>query len=447
MQETRFFIQKTFVANVLPQIHSLPTPSLGGIHAEVAKDFNMIMPREKRLAAPKYRLATLKNRGGDLEKRWYIEFYIFSGAAQKPVRQQDFIPAIYRTADERNAYAAGRIPAINALLKSGHTINGKTEAPPPVPLVNPSPCGSHHDGMTVREGIEWALRFKKATLRKTSYDKYRDMRNLFYRYASEELLAKPVRLFSQDDARSLLQWVVLETEYERKDQVRMFLKSFWTVLAEEGIIAANPFPAIKTTRGKRTARRTSSKNKAFTEGQFKEIVSFLKREDPQLYVFVMAMFYTFARPNRELRLLLVGDVDLPRGKIRIVSETSKNGYERHTDISPHLLPLLQSLELDKHPASHHVFGNKGLPGPVPRGRNTFYNRFVRALAALGITDNDLTLYSVKHTGITRHYLAGIDPDALREQTGHRDWESFWVYLKSLNLIENDRFKSKSPDFS
>ncbi|MDJ1500447.1 tyrosine-type recombinase/integrase [Xanthocytophaga agilis] len=397
------------------------------------------MSREKKLVS-KFSPAVLKNRSGDLSKRWYIEYKVWDEASQKLIRQHDYLPNALKTEKERLEYGKARVATINNLLARGFCLNGN-----PIPKPEDEKPQSIYTFLSLQQALDWALDFKKAELRIGSHARYRNVRDLFYQYAPPELKEKPINKVNENDILGFYQYITLETEYLAKDHIKTLFKGLFSLLVRERIIAENPCPKIIKQRRRTGKKNLSRKNKAFTEEQFKSILTYLKKNDKELYRFVVFMFYTFARPKFELRLLKIGDIDLRQEKITVAAEHSKNNYERRVDISPHLLNVIQDMDLQKYPQSYYIFGRDGKPGKEPRGKETYYMKFRAALHALKLDeDPDLTFYSIKHTGIVMHFLAGVDVEALKEQTGHRDWDSFWVYLKSLNLITNDRFKAKSP---
>jgi hypothetical protein len=66
----------------------------------------------------------LRDRQGDVNKRWYIEFYTWSFDRKSLVRKQMFVP-MSLSAKERKAWAKPRIKAIADMLESGYSIPSK----------------------------------------------------------------------------------------------------------------------------------------------------------------------------------------------------------------------------------------------------------------------------------------------------------------------------------
>lgn len=381
-----------------------------------------------------YVSACLKDRKGDLKKRWYIEYKVWNAKTSSLETKDLYAPSKLETAKARRAWAEENVQQINKLLESGYHLNPKPETKEQKEKMLESV-------FTVADAMEFVLKIKLAENRDTTFTKYKQIKNHFFAFATPELLDKPVKEFTANDAEAFYEYMLLNLDLAKQTLAsnRVIFKGFFSTLLEKKKITVNPCPQNKKVVVK------SSKNKSFNREQFAAVMEEIRETYPFLYTFILTMFYSFARP-KELRLLKVRYVDLLNEKITITAETSKNGKERKVEVSPHLLPLLHSMNLHKYPSDFYVFGRSGGPGVKPVPINRFYNQTKAVLKRLGIEDTDLTLYSTKHTGVGMHFLNGVDFMALKDQTGHEDMTSFMVYLKSINLIENDRFKKNSPSF-
>ncbi|MGG7666150.1 hypothetical protein [Dyadobacter sp. BHUBP1] len=72
---------------------------------------------EKDSKAEGYKLALLRDRGGDLTKEWYIEFYVYSEEENDLVRKRVKIPLKYSSDESRRKFAAKKIDQINDFNK------------------------------------------------------------------------------------------------------------------------------------------------------------------------------------------------------------------------------------------------------------------------------------------------------------------------------------------
>ncbi|WP_215237645.1 hypothetical protein [Dyadobacter helix] len=77
-----------------------------------------------------FKRAVLRDRGGDLTKEWYVEYYAYDESVGDLVRKRVNIPTSFQTKKARMAEAVRLIAEINQLPESGHYfINGSTTRP------------------------------------------------------------------------------------------------------------------------------------------------------------------------------------------------------------------------------------------------------------------------------------------------------------------------------
>lgn len=380
----------------------------------------------------------------NIQQKWYIKFYVWNIDTKKLERMRDYSINKYKDLAHRAKEAENIISIINGRLKEGgyYVTNASLNESPKRTKREAASEPTTQPGLTVREAFALVLKIKDAENRKSTFEKYQQIHRHFLKYAVKfpKLLDSPITDFDRKKAQGFYEYILLEVEgiqIQTKKDIQTVFKGFFTTLIKLERITVNPCPQVKR------MKKRSKKNKAFDKEQLSLVVENAKNIDYALYEFLMTMFYTFARP-RELRAVKIFNIDMAREKIIIPANISKNNLERQIDISPHLMPILEAKELKKYPGDYFLFGKKGVPSNVPCPKNHFYVKIKRAFKSLKIDDPDLTLYSMKHSGISYHYLAGVDIEALRDQSGHEDMESFMIYLKSLNLIENKRFKDKSP---
>jgi integrase len=134
----------------------------------------------------------------------------------------------------------------------------------------------------------------------------------------------------------------------------------------------------------------------FSNAQLSSIQeTLLAKGDKQLLLFISFIYYTFARPAEEVRLLQVKDI---REKTIFIPPSGPRTTRANT--SP-------STRTWKHSSRSTAYANsQGLlrlhadqkPGEVPAGVNYFYKRHKKLLEELGLADESYTLYGYKHTG-------------------------------------------------
>jgi integrase len=365
--------------------------------------------------------------------RPYLEFKVWNEVTGTLERKREYaVLARCKTTPQLKTVADRWIRECNRLLKEGYHI--KPEVVKTHPLLE----------LTVQQAFDYAWHIKKRETDPKSFYKYNQIYLDFFNFMKAyypTIVKSAISRLTSEHIHEFYEHIFASRTYAKatRGTYKVIFKTFLSLLVDNKKMKADPSPKNKK------VKYDSSKNIAFSKKQFTSIKKIIQEKDPELFRFITWMFYTLARPRKELRLLKVKFIDLEKEKIKILIQRSKNKSERILEISPHLMPLIKKLQLEKLPADWYIFGKDGKPGPVPIGQNNYYERMKTFLKELNFSP-EYTLYSVKHTGVCYHYLAGVDIMSLRQQTGHEDMESFLVYLKSLGLIDNERFKNNSPAF-
>ena len=324
----------------------------------------------------------LKNYNGDVSKRWYVDFY--EGALRKRI----FISS--------KLDAAGRETAAKEIILS----LGADQSSLPKWKLN---------------AANW-LQENVYVWRKKTYQTHQSKLKIFMERVSS-LTAAAVREF----------FVFLDkknthptTRNAYRQLLRQIDKSVWKT---KGYF---DFPKVK-------ANKTPAKY--FTWAQVKFLTNYFKKENHELYLFVLFQFYCFIRPA-ELRLLQFGDILLDEQKILIRGEISKNKKEQYVRIpAPFLSVLLETLTAS-HP-SNFIFGGKS-----PRGINHFALIHRKLLQSQNFDIKRHKLYSWKHSGAVAAVKAGVHIKQLQVQLRHHSLDQVNDYLRQLgveDLTDLDKF--------
>ena len=225
----------------------------------------------------------------------------------------------------------------------------------------------------------------------------------------------------------------LKLHNKTRQAYRNNLKRLFNLLINQEILDKNPFdgtelPKANTTNAKRAFRtiERAKLKKYFIENNLTEI-----------WAVVQFMFYCFIRP-KELRFLKVNDIDIDNEKIQMRSAISKNKKLQYVAIPKQFLPFLTEYLMDKSPKDF-VFGE----GRKPRGEEYFRRKHKEVLDTLGF-ENDVSLYSWKHTGVVEFYTETKDMKALQQQLRHHSLDEVNTYLHSLGLMDNETAKNSFP---
>ncbi|QIP15674.1 site-specific integrase [Spirosoma aureum] len=378
-----------------------------------------------------FRLARLSDAGGDLTKQWVVVYYAWSEKQEKLLRKRVIIKG--DSIVERKRDAEMVIKEVNRQLKSGAIVDPEfpvDQTPAPVklalvPAIDPT--------SNLSAAIDYFLAIKKNSLKANSHKTYRSSLKLFRTYLSDKSLVR-LRLnqFTAAHAHTYMDYVLADLGLSNKSFNKHLgvLETLFNFYQQRGQLKINPFVTVKPL-AERPGRHT-----AFLPDQVGRIRdACVLTQDHQLWLFLNFIYYTFARPQSELRLLRVGDI-LDR-TIRIDAENAKNNRTAHVLIPPPLEKLLIQHRIRDYQANHYVFTIDGIPGPKPAYEKYFYNQHRRILNLLKMTDQSYDLYGWKHTGVIALYRATKDVKLIQRQCRHSSLDQTDKYLRDLGLFLNE----------
>lgn len=403
-----------------------------------------------------YNLARLiipqdKNGRPNLNARWSISFWIWSEIKNKKIRKVlDYDINQFKTIKERKAKAAEYIKAIDELLKEGHVI-GKDKERAEVSFTP----RRDRDTLTLSQAIDNYIAENKTSLSPNTIRGYRNLNNVLSEWL-EHTGITGIRLldFNPEAAKAFFNYLKLERKVPRNgvEDVGVSNKTFnnyhtnlnriYNALVEDGTIKKKHNPIQKIKRKKKTA---STRHVPYTTEQLKQIKELiLKKGDKQLYLFINFIYYTAARPGRELRLMQVKDI--LEDTIYIAADRSKVDEGRHASIPPPLEELIQEHGLRNYPPDYYVFTRYQQPGQKAAGKEYFWERHRKVLEELGLTDREYSMYGYKHTGNINLYQATKDLIAIKEQNGHTSLDQTYNYMVKLGQIRKSEVYRQFPEF-
>ena len=365
-------------------------------------------------------------------KVWYILYYVWNVDTQKLVRKRVLVEG--STDPEREQDASDIIAWVSKELQNGAYVG--TPKPSPQPAASDVTLSKN---LTLTQAVAYFFQTKRDIADSTAilYTNYSNHFQAFFKErgnAQVQLrqITKPVVLAFMDQVK---------LAGKTRNNILGFLHSFFEMYVEREVIEKNPAAKIR-----KDSLEESEDHLPFTPVQIRELKeSILERGDEQLWLFCQFIYYTFARPGQEIRLLQVKDL-MPTS-IRITAKRGKTNRFRYPFLSPALEAEIIRLGLRKYPPDYFVFSNasnsdnpnhpdnfKVVPGPTPPGQNSYYNRHVRHLKKLGLFGKDYDIYSWKPTGVIALWSATLDLKLIQEQCGHSTITQTDRYLRKLGLV-------------
>ena len=400
--------------------------------------------------------AVLHDYDGDLSKRWNIQYWVFDLDLEKKVRQIIWIPTSQKTVRQRKDWSKEYILRINQLLAQGYALSKKTK---PIGLgvnltVHSKLTDCLDEALKIKINNAKALVSKKdrelndATKNKggNTIRTYKSSKNVVFDWLRSDGLENiTIREFCFDERNEQqTKYVYFFRDYlleERENSARTannviaHLRSLLNELKGRKIISFNPAsntPRLPTQHGRNVAFRKEDKIKLITD---------IKDNSKELYLFVCFIYYCYIRPD-EIRFLKIKNI--LKNQIYVDSSISKNNRSEYVLIPDHFNEIIDSLGLRlRHPESYIFFRVTVDNKQIHWGKNYFYRQHEKFLEKLKL-GSDFTLYSWKHTGVCDAHDENVPIDYLRQQLRHTSLETTQNYLKSLGLVINLDITKKFP---
>ena len=261
------------------------------------------------------------------------------------------------------------------------------------------------EGMTLEEGIKYALGVKKDELRAASYVSYKSKARIFLQYCYKEKLSqKPIQRFSTFEARRWMRAYDKTAQPKPVTYNNTYIKisGLFSVLKKDKLIQDNPLENFKS----RKVYKEDKNIRKFTDQEDWVVYNAIKDYNDFLYLAVLNLNFALIRPA-EMRKLRVGDFDLKKGKIKMAGRNSKNHSDvKYLTIPPDVLPHYRRI-LGKYHSHYYVFGAGFKPHPRRKcGKNEINRRHRKVLEKLHANNQlvnieGLSFYSWKYTSISK----------------------------------------------
>ncbi len=356
----------------------------------------------------------------DLSKRWYVYFSYRNPETEEMTRQTPIyldINSTFKTKKERlNAIKILR-NEVEKLLKEGYSpYDTPNEVAPPE--------------YSAESCLLYALNIKKSAVAEKSYKDYKDKANVFIRYLRKQGLS--TRAITEITKRDVLQFLnekTKQTSNATRNSYRRSLSALFTILENEDYIPKNFIQSIPIIKA------TPTKNKSYTSTEVTKIYEYLEQKDKDLLLLIKFVSYCFLRPVEACRLQ-VKDVDLELQQLRVKTKTKASKLKRIPSI---MIEELQKLDLSN-PHAYFItaYGVAESDASADDRRALFTKRYRKVRNKLGF-DADYTIYSFRHTFITRVYrelrksMGKFETyDALMGITGHSTITALTKYLRDID---------------
>jgi site-specific recombinase XerD len=378
-----------------------------------------------------YKEAQLVHYNYSTEKKWFIKFYAWDVKLGRLRRKRLSEFNVIDDIEQRKAYCNKKITKINDMLAKGfHFDELKLQEKKREAVLS-------RDKFFIT--IDGAIK-KILSIRGYSQNTYNSYKSVAYQFIDFLKKTNSHNLNVQDLNKTKVQEYADELIKKKYTGITInkkisYMKAIFNELADREIINTNPFVGLKKQK-----EIITEQNIAYNDTQIRNIREHVITKDPQLWIYIQFIFYGYIRPN-EIRQLRIKHIHLKANRIYVPALVSKTRFDRYIEVTDHFKRTLNEMQIDKYDQNDYIFSADLTPGKNQLSKNVMAARYRSLLNDLGIA-KEYTLYSWKHTGVVKAYLAGVGIEAIRIQCGHINIQTTMVYLKSLGLLGNVEFRQK-----
>jgi len=390
--------------------------------------------RQKKLIS----YPTLNDKGGDLTKDWYVEFYFRLPGNDKPYKRRIAKGLCVGVCErDRRANAQAIIDKVTDDLKNGRHLQDR-ENYNPVMITEDyrSEVKMYRKNLhelQMRSICEQYMETIYRTLRPATIAKYKGEFNILCDWLEltqhnpicYNVTAPMLQEFlnyladEQPDGRGLCHGSI--------KQYRMRLKELWKWLIDNGKYN-DPDPTKELKVG---GKYVDCATTLFEKDELKQLKAAMIDKDPYLWLAMELMNYSLIRPG-EIRQLKIGMIDRDRMTVNIPNYIAKNKKSRPVGLKPETIELMDRLGVFMYDKDLYIFARGHKPGTEMLGVSTMRRRFSDYRNQLGI-DESRKLYGMKHTGITSMLDAGAPLQMVMDQARHANITTTMTYAKKRTV--------------
>lgn len=371
---------------------------------------------------------TLNDKGGDVTKQWYVEYYYYVPNEAKPRKRRIYTGLCTGTAAERYEIAKLIIAEQTAILKSPDLFSAR---PHDTSDVHRDDEGTRpeadryaaYEAATKAENLTAAfIDYMRGSIAQKTYETYKSKLKYYCRWL--QTTENNIVAIRQQQLVPFFHWLADDRHLTKRSifKYKQIVHGLYDWLINQGYLTDNPvydIPAYGTIKDCAPVPMGTSDRE--------RLKAAIENADPYLWLACEIQYYSAVRPD-EIRNLKVRDLDLERLQITIRAEVAKNRHKETVPIKPVVADLIRRLGIMNYNPDYYVFGYRNIPSEKPVGKNTLRNRFNCYRDALHI-DPAVKFYSWKHTGAISMVNGGVSVWDLQHHMRHSSVTTTEEYIR------------------
>lgn len=365
-----------------------------------------------------------------INNTWIVVYYYKHPVTQKLIRYRIYVPK-HSVQSERVKLGKRIAMAINEKLNIGWS-----------PFNNIQEVITHKTFQNVTLEFRKYLQkqFDDGCLRADSIRTYNSNLNLLQQFIDEKKLDITFALqLNKEICVKYLDWVYLD----RKNSARtrnnhlIFLRLFCNYLLQRGILAENPTIGIKN------LKKTAKKRIYIPTDVRLEIKKELIQWENGFYCLCMTIYYCMIR-NTELRKIRVENINFEKSSIIIPDYISKNKKTEVVTIPVPLMALLVEHCKNAKPQDYLFSSENFYPGNKQMAIRKIQYAWEKLRDKINFK-KEYQFYSLKDTGISDLFFAGLQSIKIRNQARHSSVTITELYTPK-NMDCDDTIKNLNMNF-
>ena len=289
---------------------------------------------------------------------------------------------------------------------------------------------------SIKDALDLAYDHSKLTVAKVTSSSYRTTKNQFIEFIGAKNSIKDINELNKSAVLKFLNHKLKETSARTRNNSKASLSALFSIMENQLDIIDRNF--IKDISNEKTKAKT---DRTFTKKELKEIVDWLRKNDPYLLLYIRFVAYSFLRPV-EVNRLKVKDINLEESLLYFQAKNKPLKVKRIPSI---FIEDIKAMNLHLYNKEDFLFTPKNEPSEWVSDdnskRDTFSKRFkvVKDKFNLGAKYG---LYSFRHSFITnlfrtlrttenKSYSEAIE--FLQPITGHETREALEKYIHTHDM--------------